>query len=294
MFLMDGNTGQYITPRKVEAQGCPKRFVLIVEENQPYKIKVSISPGAWDREVNTYTWYEVELLIDGQHITRRFIEKPGHGGEMEHTFDKDPAGRSFIFGSRHDGTRAGYDHIEDSDEVGQIVVRFRRARSISLAEQESMRRKRQRRNYDFHKDNEHKLREAQKKKMDLDTKLKKSTMRTTFGGSTREPRRRRGGFGSAPPATVVDQLDVVAECSTMYDNAAAFERRGWINPLMDESFREYFPGRDWEAELREYARNQQIDHGFCDLTGEAPQWQASRSTGIVKNEGMSRSRAIQL
>jgi len=205
--LIDGINNDYIAPEKIEAPGCPKRFVLIVKRRQQYKVKVKIASGAWEPEVNSYRWYHVELLIDGQHIRRWFIPKPPDGGNVEHTFDADPLGRPFFFDTRHDGSNGPKDQVEDSDEVGQICVRFRRAKTFSLAEREFSRRKRPRRNHDFHKDNKFNLREAQKKRMDLDTKLKKSTMRTIFGDSNdsyhHHPRNRRSG--GLPPAKVTSR-----------------------------------------------------------------------------------------
>ena len=46
-------------------------------------------------------------------------------------------GRKFYFDTRHDGTNGTKDQIADSDEVGQICVRFRRAKTFSLAERVS-------------------------------------------------------------------------------------------------------------------------------------------------------------
>jgi len=285
MFLMDGATEDYIAPEKIEAPGCPKRFVLVVKQRQEYKVKVKIASGAWEPEVNSYRWYHVELLIDGNHVRRWFIPKPPDGGNVEHVFAADPMGRKFYFDTRHDGTNGAKDQIADSDEVGQICVRFRRAKTFSLAEREFSRRKRPRRNHDYHKDNKFTLREAQKKRMDLDTKLKKSTMRTIFGDSDdhyhHHPRQRGGG--RLPPAKVIDEEDIVAECSTMYDSAEAFERRNWINPVTQKQFRKYYSNRKWSVEEESFQENQSTDHGVCDLTSGQEIWFDRRRAGI-KNE----------
>jgi len=282
MFLIDGINNDYIAPEKIEAPGCPKRFVLIVKRRQQYKVKVKIASGAWEPEVNSYRWYHVELLIDGQHIRRWFIPKPPDGGNVEHTFDADPLGRPFFFDTRHDGSNGPKDQVEDSDEVGQICVRFRRAKTFSLAEREFSRRKRPRRNHDFHKDNKFNLREAQKKRMDLDTKLKKSTMRTIFGDSNdsyhHHPRNRRSG--GLPPAKVIDEEDIVAECSTMYDSAEAFERRNWISPVVQTQFRKYYVNRNWAVEVHAYNENRNVDHGVCDLTGGTEIWKDSQRSDV--------------
>lgn len=205
----------------------------------------------------------------------RFIQKPPDAGIATHEFDADPSGRCFFFDTRHDGSRGPSDHIEDEDEVGQIVVRFRKARTVNTYEEHT--RKRVRRNHDYHRDSQFKIREAKKKRMDIVTKEKKSTMRTIFGKATRQPRHRSGGSsggGRGPPAKIVDGEHVVAECSTMYDSAQAFELRNWINPLLKERFRKYFPDRNFQAEEEEYLNNQRKQTLECDLTvdDDQPTW----------------------
>jgi len=279
MFLMDNSTNEYITPEKIDARGAPKRFVLIIQQDQPYKVKIKISSGAW--ETNSFNWFHVELLIDGQHITRRFLQRPYGDEPVEFCFDSDPAGRSFIFDSRHDGSEGPSDHIEDKDEVGQIVVRFRRAAAIR--DRDRNQKKRFRRNHDFHANSQFQIREADKKRMDITTKEKKSTMRTKYGPSQRNfDRSQRGRHSSGPPAKVIDEDDIVAECSTMYDSAEAFELRNWINPLLHHKFRKYFPGRDFDDEERIYYENQQKVAFECDLTGERAVWGEKKSS--VKRE----------
>merc|ERR550519_2967098 len=114
-------------------------------------------------------------------------------------------------------------------------------------------------------------------------------MRTIFGKATRSRNsggRRGGGYGGGPPARVIrgEEDSVVAECSTMYDSAAAFELRNWINPLLNEKFRRYFPNRNFENEMRIYLKNQKKTKQVCDLTldDDEPIW------GKVKNESYTR------
>lgn len=294
MFIVDAETGDYITPEKVDAPSAPKRYVLVVAKDGEFKVKVKIFPGAWDHDINAYDWYQVQLLIDGQHISRRFLQRPFESTPIEFTFDSDPLGRPFIFDTRHDGTEGPSEHIEDEDEVGQIKVRFRRAETVRR-DSGHHQHKRRRRNHDFHKDNQFNIREASKKRMDIQTKEKKSTMRTVFGKSTRErPSGRRGGSsGGGPPARVVHGEDdtVVAECSTMYDSAAAFELRNWINPLLNEKFRKYFPNRNFDREMQIYSRNQKKITAVCDLTldEDEPLWD-----NLVKDEGRRTHRSITM
>lgn len=293
---MNGDTGEYITPEKVDAPSAPKRYVLVVPQGAEFKVRVKIFPGAWDNEINAYDWYEVELIIDGQHITRRFLQRPYGNDAVEYTFDSDPLGRTFIFDTRHDGTEGSADHIEDADEVGQIKVRFRRAQTVHR-DSSYHAHKRRRKNHEYHKDSQFKLREADKVNMDIRTKEKKSTMRTVFGKATREPRRggRRSGYGGGPPARVVhgEENSVVAECSTMYDSAAAFELRNWINPLLNEKFRKYFPGRNFEEEMRIYTMNQKKTKAVCDLTldEDEPIWGSANS---IKREGNNARRTRRI
>jgi len=274
MILIYSDSEEFITPEKINARGSPKRYVCIIEKGRKYKVKVTVSNNAWNPGVNSYQWYHVELLIDGQHVGRRFIEKPVNN-EASFTFDREPGGGEFIFDNRHDGVDGPVDHIPDSDEVGQIVVRFRRARSISYAEREDHRYTRSRRNRDYHSSQRFEIREQSKKHMDLRTKEKKGTMRTIFGNRHRADRIDRGrhGYRSLPPAKVVDFEDVVAECSTMYDSAEAFELRGWINPCKEARFQKYFKKVDWEERMRIYTENQMKNAEVCDLTGDSPIWE---------------------
>eukprot|EP00494_Astrolonche_serrata_P017035 UN17210 len=113
------------------------RNILIVEAGTRYKVKVKIGPRAWKSETNKYQWYYVELLIDGQHVRRRFLQKPDNQSAVSHVFDMDTSNRPFEFNLRHEfDENRGYDNIKDDDKVGMIQINFGRAMGLSNFERD--------------------------------------------------------------------------------------------------------------------------------------------------------------